>query len=136
MLKCTNCGKDLVDGKTHTEPAKFRYTCEKEPTPQPPAMPDVIWACLNKGETSHGQWSKWNTAGCTSYTRTDLITLRAKLAAERMHHEYSQEWIRGVRDNPQIQDSSKLQFESFFRQAEARRKELTAIIVEAMQGAK
>ena len=71
MLKCTNCGKDLVDGKSHTEPAKFRFTCEES-------------------------------------LSTDLITSRAKLAAEK--------WYAG---NKPVHDELK--------------KELTAIILKELE---
>ena len=61
MFKCTNCGKDLVDGKSHTEPAKFRYTCEES-------------------------------------LSTDLITQRAKLAAEKIYNRFDAVHISQVEE--------------------------------------
>ena len=82
------------------------------PTQQPPTMPDVIWANTLRNDLRQptGNWFGYDTSkhGFTSYTRTDLIPERAKLAAERYFKD-------GKCYSWEIQ-------------------ELTAIIIEAMKG--
>ena len=92
-------------------------------TTPPNEMPEVIWAHLYTGDRCQGkfQTAKWEGLFDTSYTRTDLLEQRAKVAAENLQKQFSIGTFSRFCDDPADFDSATAE-------------ELTTIILNALKG--
>ena len=80
---CEDCGKDVDESPTPQPPtiASEVKRVFADELKQPPAMPDVLHVC---NMTKIGNTITNPFTHTTSYTRTDLLTERAKIAAKEL----------------------------------------------------